>query len=176
MTHMRAGKSSPAVISLPFLYAVRLLFGARTLTVAGASSGNTVELVQLDDVVDFLRMSRPGGLAGELGQAAVQGVLSTLKAWTGRPAPAGLLSAHAKATGGPLPRRDATSLAGLGLAGPRGRLEIVKSELEVFHVVDQSLVGLSSLPVEDLHCEAGRGGGDRRQGPCTWNEGIGICV
>ena len=123
----------------------------KALEVDGRSGLGAVELVELDGVVDGLGMSGSHGSADELGQTAVEGLLSSLEASAGGTAGAGLLSAHTKAAGGTLAGGDAAALALLPLAGAGGGLEVVEGEFGILHVVEGGLVGRSALPVENLH-------------------------
>jgi len=122
-----------------------------TLEVDGRSGLGAVELVELDGVVDGLGMSGSHGSADELGKTAVEGLLTSLEARAGGTAGAGLLSAHAEATGGALTGGDAAALALLLLARAGGGLEVVEGEFGILHVVEGRLVGRSALPVENLH-------------------------
>ena len=118
----------------------------------------------MDQVVCLLGVSRSHRSALELGKTTVERVLSSLETGSGRSSGAGLLSTHSESAGGSLSGRDTTSLAGLGLSGSRSRAEVIEGEFEVFDIVDGGLVGLTALPVVELHGESTGGSWDRRKG------------
>lgn len=120
-------------------------------TVASTSWRDRVELVQLYNVVHLLGVSRSCGASLELGKATVKWVLSTLESRSGRSTTARLLSTHTKTTRSTLSGSDTTSLSRFCLARPGGRFEVVQSEFKVVQIIYGALVGLSALPVVQLH-------------------------
>ena len=128
------------------------------LEVDGGTGLGAVELIEFDNIVDGLGMSRSHGSADELGKTAVEGLLSTLEAGAGGTAGTGLLSAHTEAAGGALAGGDAAALALLLLAGARSGLEVVEGEFGILDVVEGGLIGGAALPVKYLHGKGGGGG------------------
>lgn len=132
--------------------------------IAGRSGGDSIKRIQLDQVVCLLGVSGSHRSALELGQPAVERVLSSLESGSGGSTAAGLLSTHSETAGGTLSGGDTASLAALGLAGSGGGAEVVEGELEVFDIVDVGLIGLAALPVVELHGKPRGGSGDRGKG------------
>lgn len=138
-----------------------------------ASGSDSVEGIQLDEVVFLLGVSRSRGSAGELGQSAVQWVLSSLESRSGGSSRTRLLSTHTETAGGSLSSRDTTSLTGLGLAGSGGGSEGIKGEFVGFNIVDVGFVSVATLPVVNLHGEVAGGSRDGREaGSGERREGI----
>ena len=105
------------------------------LTAAGASRGNIVQLIQLDNIVHGLFVTSPHRLAYELWKPSVKWGLSSFEARSDRSSSSRLLPPHTKTTRSTLPGRDTTALSLLSMARPRGRLEIVKSEHCVVQII-----------------------------------------
>ena len=144
--------------------------------IAGRSGGDAVERIQLNQVVFFLGVSRSHWSARELGQPAVEGLLSSLETGSGGSSGAGLLSTHSEPAGGSLSGGDTASLAGSGLARSGCGAEVVEGELEVVDIVDVGLVGIPALVVVELHEKSAGGSGDRGEGSRFGGErGEGIC-
>ena len=118
-----------------------------------------VELLELDQIVDGLGVAGSHRPARELGEAAVEGLLASLKTGAGWATTTTLLSAHSETTRGTLSSGNAPSLALKPLLGARSRLEVVESKDGLLSIVQLRLVGLSTLPVIKLHCHGRRRGG-----------------
>ena len=117
------------------------------IKVACRSRGNSIECIQLDQIVFFLGVTGSHRSSSELGQPTVKRLLSSLESRSGRSSGSGLLSTHSETAGGSLSGGDTTSLACLLLAGSRGGAEGIQSEFIVLDVVDVRLIGRASLPV-----------------------------
>ena len=131
----------------------------QTGKVSRGSLHTGVEIIELDEVVLRLGMSRSRRPSDKLGKPSVERLLSSLESRAGGPSRPGLLSAHSESAGGALSGGDTASLARPALTGSGGGANVVEDEFEVLHVVDGGFVGRTALPVEELHGEGGGGGG-----------------
>mmetsp|Transcript_20552 Transcript_20552/g.58421 ORF Transcript_20552/g.58421 Transcript_20552/m.58421 type:complete len:204 (-) Transcript_20552:115-726(-) len=145
------------------------------LEVAGGPGWDVVQSIKLDDVVDGPLVSRPQRLSDELGKTSVERVLPSLETGAGWSAATGLLSSHSEAAGGSLSGGDTATLSLLAVSGTWRRSQVVKGELEVVEVVDVALVGLPSLPVENLHGELAGGARHGCQRAAARDECVSIC-
>ena len=142
------------------------------LTIAGTSRGNTVELIQLDNIVNRLGVSRSRRSSDILGKTSVQRCLSSLKSRSGGSAGTSLLSTHTKATGSSLSSRNTTSLALFALTRTGRRLQVVQGEFKIVQIVNGRFIGGPTFPVKQFHGQSRRGTtchtGD---GGRPWNKG-----
>mmetsp|Transcript_17191 Transcript_17191/g.26150 ORF Transcript_17191/g.26150 Transcript_17191/m.26150 type:complete len:220 (+) Transcript_17191:180-839(+) len=121
------------------------------------SLSGTVNVIQLDQIKDFLVVSRSSRSALELRQPTVKGLLSSLESGASGPTRTRFLSPHTKTTGGTLSGGDTASFTVFALTTTRSRAEVVEGE---FLLVDGRFVGRAALPIVNFHAKlVGRAGG-----------------
>ena len=133
------------------------MYGDNSRTVDSGTSITSIKLIELDEVVDSLFVSRSHRSSDKLGKTSVERVLSSLESSTGRASGTRLLSTHTETAGGSLSGSDTTSLALSALDGTGSRPEVGDGQKYVVHVVNVTLVGLAALPIIDLHGQVGSG-------------------